>query len=81
MIPPRIKEVEALDNFLLKITYITEESKIYDMKKILQYKCYEKLNNLIYFKMVKCAETTVQWPEGEDIDPNELYENSILLEK
>ena len=33
MIPPRIKNVKVLDNFILEITYVTEEKKIYDMKK------------------------------------------------
>lgn len=34
MIPPRIKEVQALDDFFLKITYVNGEEKLYDMKKI-----------------------------------------------
>lgn len=32
---------------------------------------------LLYFKMVKSVGPTVQWPEGEDVDPNRLYLNSI----
>ncbi len=76
MIPPRIISVVALDNYLLKITYSTKEEKIYDTKKILQLKPYQKLKNINYFSKVKSAETTVEWPNGEDIDPNELYLNS-----
>ena len=79
MIPPRIKEVQALDNFLLKITYVNNEEKIYDMKKNLQEEFYANLKNIAYFKLVKSADVTLEWPKGEDIDPNELYEKSKFI--
>ena len=77
MIPPRIASVIALDDFGLEITDINGEKKIYDMKKNLKYSCFSKLNNINYFKKVKSVETTIEWPDGEDIDPNDLYENSV----
>ena len=77
MIPPRIKDVKVLENYKLQITYITDEVKIYDMANNLNNKYYEKLINREYFKKAKSVETTIEWPDGEDIDPNELYENSI----
>ncbi len=79
MIPPRIHSVKPLDNYILEITYKSKEIKHYDMKKILNQSFYKNLNNIAYFKMVKSADTTVEWPNGEDIDPNELYENSISI--
>ena len=79
MIPPRIKDVKALDDFNLEITYDTNEKKIYDMKKILNLNCYKNLNNITYFKLVKPVQTTIEWPNGEDIDPNELYNNSSSI--
>lgn len=53
MIPPRIKDVKALDNFCLEIIYVTNEKKIYDMKNILNLSCYKNLNNLAYFKLAR----------------------------
>ena len=79
MIPPRIKSVKALDNFGLEIIYVTNEKKLYDMKKNLSMTCYKNLNNIAHFKLVKSVETTLEWPDGEDIDPNDLYNNSILI--
>ncbi|MEE0865238.1 MAG: DUF2442 domain-containing protein [Clostridia bacterium] len=79
MIPPRIKDVKVLDNFYLELTYDTNEKKLYDMKKVLNLNCYKNLNNIAYFKLVKSVQTTVEWPNGEDIDPNELYNNSIII--
>lgn len=49
MIPPRIKNVEALNDFCLKITYINGEKKIYDVKNILHYNFYQRLKNIEYF--------------------------------
>ena len=80
MIPPRIKNVKALDNFFLQITYVTNEKKLYDMKKNLKFNCYKKLNNISYFKLAKSVGTTIEWPNGEDIDPNELYINSTNID-
>lgn len=79
MIPPRIEKVEGLDDYKLKIIYANGEKRLYDMKKNLQYDFYKRLNNIVYFKMVKSVETTVEWANGEDIDPNELYDNSVQI--
>lgn len=79
MIPPRIKNVKVLDNFILEITYVTEEKKIYDMKKNLKLNCYKNLQNAYYFNLAKSADTTIEWPNGEDIDPNELYTNGVTV--
>ena len=49
------------------------------MKKNLSMTCYKNLNNIAYFKLVKSVETTLEWPDGEDIDPNDLYNNSIFI--
>lgn len=79
MIPPRIQSIKTLNNFCIEITYITGEKRLYDMKKNLEYNFYKNLNNLDYFKLAKCVNTTIEWPQGEDIDPNELYNNGIKI--
>ena len=30
--------------------------------------------------LAKSVDTTIEWPKGEDIDPNELYNNSIFID-
>ena len=52
MIPPRIKEVQALDDFFLKITYINGEEKLYDMKKNLQEEFYKNLKNILIMEIM-----------------------------
>lgn len=80
MIPPRIKKACALDNFMIELIYENGEKKLYDMKKNLNYIAFKKLNDSNYFNRLKSAQTTVEWPDGEDVDPNDLYENSILVD-
>ena len=79
MIPPRIKNVIANDNFELIIEYENGIKKVYDMKKQLSFKYYYKLKDKDYFKSVKNVFVSVEWPDGEDIDPNELYTNSVEI--
>lgn len=79
MIPPRIKSINVLDNFCLEIIYVTGEKKIYDMKKNLKLNCYKGLNNIAYFSLAKSVGTTVEWPNGEDVDPNDLYNDSVFI--
>ena len=79
MIPPRPKKVIVLDDYKLKILFENGEQKIFDMKVKLEDKFYQRLNNIVYFKNVKISGITLEWENGEDIDPNELYENSILI--
>lgn len=81
MIPPRPKKVEVLENYKLKILFDNGEQKIYDMEKNIKEKFYRNLENLEYFKTVKVSGITLEWKNGEDIDPNELYENSIILKQ
>lgn len=80
MIPPRIKSIKTLDNFCIEILYINGEKKLYNMKKNLEYNFYKNLNNINYFMLAKSVDTTIEWPKGEDIDPNELYNNSIFID-
>ena len=79
MIPPRIKNVIANDNYELIIEYENGENKKYDVSTLFEHKYYESLKNIVYFKQVKNAKVTVEWPNGEDVDPNELYEKSTSI--
>ena len=80
MIPPRIKEIKIENDYCIEIYYANGEKRLYNMEKNLKYDFYKNLKNINYFKLAKSVETTVEWPKGEDIDPNELYENSTVIE-
>lgn len=71
-------EVRAIEKYKLYIKFQNGEEKILDMEKELNEKFYNKLKDYEYFKKVKISETgiTIQWEDGEDISPENLYYDS-----
>ncbi len=79
-ITPNIVKVEALDNYKVKILFDTKEEKVYDMKELInKNKFYINLKNKEYFKKVKPRGETIEWENGEDICPENLYYDSKLI--
>ncbi len=77
---PRVKEVKVLENYKLLLTFKNGEKRIYDAKKLLEYDFYKNLRDLKYFKEVKVVDgITIEWKSGEDVNPDDLYENSTLI--
>lgn len=79
---PDIIEVKALEQYQIYLKFSNGEEKIYDMKETIEkIKYFSKLKNIEYFKNVKPRGDTVEWEDGEDIAPENLYYNSIPVEK
>ena len=81
MIVPRPISVKPLNNYELLVIFDNGEEKIYDMRKNLELKFYSKLKNKELFKQVKTSGLNIEWSTGEDLDPDELYFNSVPVEK
>lgn len=79
MITPKINKVETLEDYELLLYFETGEKKIYDMKKNLKYECFKKLKDEKLFKTVRPAGITIEWATGEDVNPDDLYLNSRLV--
>ena len=80
-VTPDIIEVNALEEYLLYIKFSTNEERIYDMKELIKdNKFYINLKDLEYFKKVKTRGESVEWNNGEDICPENLYYDSIEIE-
>ncbi len=79
---PRVKEVEVLEDYQLLLTFKNGEKRIYDAKKLFQYDFFKNIKNEENFKKVKVADgITIEWESGEDVDPDELYVNSIPIKQ
>lgn len=75
---PDLIEARALDNYLIYLKYETNEEKIYNMEKLInENKFYNKLKDKTYFKNVKLRGDSVEWENGEDVAPENLYYDSI----
>ena len=79
---PDIIEVKAIEQYQIYLKFSNGEAKIYDMKETIEkIKYFNKLKNIEYFKNVKPRGDTVEWENGEDIAPENLYYDSIPVKK
>ena len=79
---PDIIEVKALENYRIYIKFKTGEEKIYDMTEHIQkIQFYNKLKDSKYFEDVRPRGDTVEWANGEDVAPENLYYESIPISK
>ncbi len=75
--------VEPKDNLALVVSWSDGSRREYDMKPFLD-DCGEyfgRLHDADYFKLVRVSEfgDTVEWPDGQDIAPESLFENPRIL--
>ena len=77
-ITPDIIEVKALKDYYIYLKFKTGEEKVYDMKKCIEeIEDYKRLKEREYFEKVKPRGETVEWENGEDVCPENLYYDSI----
>lgn len=72
----RIKKVEHLKGYELKLVFNDNKIKIVDLEGQLWGKMYEPLKDIEYFKQVSVDQDfiTIVWPNGVDFSPDILYE-------
>lgn len=73
---PRAINVKPLENYILEIEFDNREIKKFDVKPYLNHRAFEKLKDIKIFNTVKIAGLSIQWENGADICPDELYNNS-----
>lgn len=77
-IVPKPVEIKALENYKLWLKFENGEQKIFNMEKYIHEKFYQKLKNRKYFERVKVSGNTIEWENGEDVAPENLYYDSVL---
>ena len=79
-ITPDIIEVRALEKYYIYLKFKTGEEKVFDMTEhIEKIPYFKKLKNRLYFENVKPRGDTVEWENGEDVAPENLYYESISI--
>ena len=76
---PKIVRIEPLESYKLKLEYESGETKIFDVKPYIIGGWFGKLHDTDYFKSVRILPDGkgIQWCDGQDIAPHELYEGSV----
>ena len=82
MLSPKILSIEPLDDYKLKLNYETGETKLFDVLPYMVGDWYEELYDNYYFKSVYLISNGygIEWKNGQDIAPHELYEMSVIVE-
>lgn len=79
----RVKEVIPLENMLLKIKFVNNKIKVYDVKPLIKKReIFNELKNEKLFKKVKVDQGGygISWNDNIDLACNELWENSSFME-
>lgn len=72
-----VKNVEALSDYKLKLTFSNGVQKLFDVNPYLNLGVFKELSNYNLFKQVHVSFDTIQWPNHADFDPEFLYEKGV----
>lgn len=75
----KVVSVIGHDNHTLELTFNDGSIKLFDLKPYLECEVFRELKDLNYFKQVKVAFGTVQWPHEQDISPETLYLEGVRV--
>ena len=76
---PKLKEVKALEDYKVLLTFQNGEQKIYDMKKLLKYDFYKNIRDKEKFQKVRVADgITIEWEDGEQLKKQDLRKCHVL---
>lgn len=74
---PRVKSVIPKNGYILELVFENGQKGIYDVSKLLNIPVFHPLKDVAYFRQVRPMFGSVAWPEGQDICPDTLYEDSV----
>ncbi len=73
MMLPRVRNVEANDDYTLNLEFTDDSHKIFDVKPYLEIGDFVELKVIEVFKTAKIFMGTVQWDNELDFSPETLY--------
>ena len=68
----KVVSVKPHDDYSLELTFNDGSLKLFDVRPYLDYEVFRELKDLDYFRQVKVAFGTVNWPHEQDISPETL---------
>jgi len=75
-----VVDVNPEPNYKLKLTFENGEKRIFDVSEYLEIGVFSELKDISIFNSVKITFDSIEWINGIDIEPEELYEKSIPIE-
>ena len=77
MLRATANDVKAKENYMIEVTFDNGETKVFDVKPYIKGSWYGQLEDESYFSAVTTDGYTVEWPDGQDLCPDELYALSV----
>ena len=77
MLQPTVANVQPLPEYRLLVEYTSGEKRIFDVKPYIEGTWFGELSDPDVFQTVHPYGSTVEWEDGQDIAPHELYELSV----
>lgn len=74
---PHVLDVVVLADQKLQLRFDTEEVRIFDVRPFLGLGRLGLLADPVLFRQARVAFGTVEWPQGLDLDPEDLYALSV----
>lgn len=72
----KVISVTPQDDHSLLLVFNDGSHRLFDVRPYLDKGIFVELKNLAYFRQVRIAFGTVQWPHQQDIAPETLYHDS-----
>ncbi len=77
---PKAADVKPLEDYRLLIFFDNGEQKVFDCRPLIKGDFYGRLQDPDLFKTVHIDGLSIAWDEGQDVCPDELYNESIPME-
>ena len=74
-----IIDVKPQEKYKLLLTFENGEKRLFDMEEYLKIGIFQELQNENIFNTVHIAFDSIEWANGIDLDPEELYQGSIII--
>lgn len=75
----KVVSVTPQDDYSLILTFDNGAQRVFDVRPYLDKGIFVELKDLTYFRQVRIAFNTVQWPHEQDFAPETLYLESKEL--
>lgn len=76
---PYATHVTPLPDYKLALTFDNGEKRLFDVKPYIKGSWFGELADVSIFRTVRIGGLSVEWPNGQDLCPDQLYENSIPI--
>ena len=79
MLRPTVTKAIPGDDYRLLLEFNNGEKKSFDVKPYIKGSWFGMLKDKLYFSQIKTNGFNIEWPDGQDICPDDLYFNSVAI--